>query len=124
VRADGVLEWEPKPCSGLSDLFFSDDRVEQTVAKSICKTCPHGVWCADRALDAIAAGETGGVWAGMTLVELEEKLRDVDRNRARTAGHPSSIAHRDVVPELREASGVVDGDLSSLPDRPGPAPGA
>ena len=50
------------PCDGLSDLFFSEVKVDQAHAKTICAGCPLRQPCLERAK---AGPEQFGVWGGV-----------------------------------------------------------
>lgn len=66
------LEVEP-------DLFFSTNQEGIESAKSICRSCPLMVLCAQRAL---AAGEEHGVWGALTPEERRKMLAQQDHDGA------------------------------------------
>lgn len=59
------------PCTGRSDLFFSNRKTHQTVAKALCRTCVVKIECLQLALDSETGDRrtTFGVYGGMTPVE-------------------------------------------------------
>lgn len=54
------------PCTGLMDLFFSDEAPEIAEAKDICHICPYRARCLQKALDR---DEPEGVWGGYAPIE-------------------------------------------------------
>ncbi|MGY6501628.1 MAG: WhiB family transcriptional regulator [Acidimicrobiales bacterium] len=94
------MEWSRPLCTGLTELFFSEDPDDVAQAKAICGGCAHRVPCA---ASALAAGEEAGVWGGMTIAELAEAVAGVDDVRAarrRTVGR-SDTAVGQGVPGVR-----------------------
>lgn len=58
-------------CAGHADpdLWFADDPAGLGAAKSLCAACPVAVTCLD---DALARGETVGIWGGLDPGERRE----------------------------------------------------
>lgn len=61
-------------CSGLTDLFFSEDAEEIAEAKEICKDCPFREACLENNLK-----ESYGVWGGEDVTSR----RRIRRQRAK-----------------------------------------
>ncbi|MFW5933709.1 MAG: WhiB family transcriptional regulator [Actinomycetota bacterium] len=78
-----LVKWSRPLCTGLTELFFSEEPDEVAQAKAICQGCALRVPCAAA---AIANGEEAGVWGGMTVAELREAIGGVDRQRTPRAG--------------------------------------
>ena len=66
-------------CSGCTDLFFSDDDVDQAAAKEVCRTCPLVVRCLAK---AFLRREPAAVWGGMTAEERRQVLTAARRRSA------------------------------------------
>jgi hypothetical protein len=103
AAADGGDEWEQPPCAGQGDLFFSAELSDHAAAKAICQGCGQKVRCARVAIEV---GAVDGIWAGMTIDELNRGLSDADRRRARSVGHPSATNRAAVSPVHRGADDV------------------
>ena len=58
------------PCSGLTELFYSDDPVDQSQARALCRECPVRVRCLET---AVARKEKHGVWGGRTFKQKRRR---------------------------------------------------
>lgn len=67
------------------DLFFATDKEGIAEAKSICRTCPLVVLCAQRAL---AAGEEHGVWGALSAEERKGMLTQQARSSSGSRHRP------------------------------------
>jgi WhiB family redox-sensing transcriptional regulator len=85
----GLREWvEEAACARVGGNWFPDPtrRVDVSLEKAICRSCPVRTECLAYALDA---GEPSGIWGGLTTDErltLIAKLTDL----AAAAGGPDS----------------------------------
>lgn len=70
------------PCSGLTNLFYSDADHDQAAATALCRTCPHVSACLARALgDRYQYGVAGAMAAHerrAVIVELRRRARTID----------------------------------------------
>lgn len=70
-----MAEWtERAACKGKTHLFFPDEKNHRGIemAIAICKKCPVRPQCKAQAIEA---GETDGIWAAMTPIELRAASR-------------------------------------------------
>ncbi len=66
-------DWSDAACLGCdTDLWFSDDETEITMAKAVCSECPIRQTCLDYAM---ANGETEGIWGGLLPIERQRTKR-------------------------------------------------
>lgn len=68
------------PCQNAPDLFFPDPETDNVIrsykmAKQLCSGCPVILECINY---AVQAGETNGMWGGLT----PEEIRKLRRRRA------------------------------------------
>ncbi len=60
-------------CIGIeTNLFYSDDKQDQTVAKKICESCVIKNICLENAIDS---NESFGIWGGLTSKERFNEIR-------------------------------------------------
>jgi WhiB family redox-sensing transcriptional regulator len=65
--------WKNKAiCGGLTELFYSEERVDQQAARSVCVECPVRLDCLDY---AVRHREKFGIWGGLG----EERRRPLMR---------------------------------------------
>jgi len=65
---DDIRDWQAQAVCRSRDVDFFDDAPEGVArAKSVCASCPVREPCRDH---AALAGETHGIWGGLTPTEL------------------------------------------------------
>jgi hypothetical protein len=62
------------PCSGLTELFYSERRDHQAQAKRACRGCDARMRCLTTALEQV---DQYGVWGGFTAEERVKMRRAV-----------------------------------------------
>ena len=72
------------PCSGLTDLFYSDEPQDIAQAQALCDVCPLQQACLQ---GAIERREPAGVWGGLLFRAGRKPVRAKGRQ-----GRPAALA--------------------------------
>lgn len=83
-------------CQVQPDLWFSEERADQLVAKAACMKCPIRVPC-----EELGWEQPHGIWGGLS--ELDRKKRDPVRYQEAIARSEKESAEFDVV-----VAGVIE----------------
>lgn len=101
-----------RPCTGLTDLFFSTEEADLQAARTMCRRCcPERLDCLERSL---VDGEAFGVFGGLTADDrrraLQRARQSLPRGRPRTpdALAVAVVAHEQAkADEAERRAGVV-----------------